>query len=830
MSRRASAAILAAASLLAPPAEAFAQFKPPSRLTVVTEINFPPYLFPAEGGMVSGIVKDKWDLWSARTGIPVTVVGMEWKLAQEAVQSGRIDVIEALSYTEARSKLYEYSPPYAPIEARVYFHSSITGINDAASLRGFRVGAKEGSACGNWLAARGVKDIEPYPDSEALVRAAGRGDVRLFCMDAPAAQYFLFKLGLDGEFRQTAPLYVTQFHWAVVKGRAELRDFIQSGFASIPPRDLNAVDERWLGNPLRFSVASKYVSYVAFGVLGFLVLAALLLLWNRTLHRQVRAATRELALVADSVPVMLVHWDRDMRCRWANASYAAYYGRTPAQMTGMHMRELIGAEFLERVRTNFERVLAGETVSYEASPPGEGRRAVFHVQLVPERSADGVVNGWFGVLLDVTARHQAERELRDSEARFSAIFHDSPAPLAVVALDEGLIRDVNQAWTALWGYAREQVVGRHVTEVLRVDDPKMRTDVYRGLVEVGQVNRREFTAASARGEARIALVSGRVVTLNGERSVLWSYMDVTELRRAQREIEALNETLEATVQRRTAELRRANDELVGALENLKTSQDALLQSEKLAALGRLVAGVAHELNTPIGNALLTASTVNEHAEEFARQAQAGLRRSVLESFVSGTLQASQILLRNLAKAAELIRSFKQISADQSSSQRRDFSLREVVDEVLLAHHPVLKKTAVTVQNDVPDGIRLDSYPGPLGQVLGNLVTNAVLHGYDGRSPGKVLISARLDRNEIVEIAVRDDGCGISEANLKRVFDPFFTTRMGRGGTGLGLSICHRIVTESLGGTVRVASRYGEGTSFMVRIPLKAPALAVQEAA
>src|SRR5882672_5604566 len=262
---------------------ALAAFTPPERLTVVTDINFPPYLFQGQDGELRGILKDKWTLWSERTGVTVRLRGMEWKNAQQSVLDGEADIIEALSYTEARSRLYEYSRPYAPIDARIYFHKTISGINDVPSLRGFRVGAKEGSACAAWLSARGVDAILPYPDSQALIRAAGAGEVRLFCMDAPAAQYFLFKDRLDDEFRQTAPLYTTQYHWALAKGRAELRDFIQRGFDHMSPSELEEIDSRWLGNPLRFPIGIRYLYYLALAALGVGAAAVLLVLWNRAL-------------------------------------------------------------------------------------------------------------------------------------------------------------------------------------------------------------------------------------------------------------------------------------------------------------------------------------------------------------------------------------------------------------------------------------------------------------------------------------------------------------------------------------------------------------------
>jgi signal transduction histidine kinase len=234
--------------------------------------------------------------------------------------------------------------------------------------------------------------------------------------------------------------------------------------------------------------------------------------------------------------------------------------------------------------------------------------------------------------------------------------------------------------------------------------------------------------------------------------------------------------------------------------------------------------VAHELNTPIGNGLLAASALAERTDDFAGEVAVGnISRAAFTEFLQDAGEAAKILQRNLEKAGELIRSFKQVAVDQASSQRRAFALKEIVDEVLLAHRPMLRGGRVEVQTEIPGDLWLDSYPGPLGQVLGNLITNAVLHGHEDNDQGVVTIAAGRRTPEQVEITVRDQGRGISEEDLRRIFDPFFTTRMGRGGTGLGLGICQNIVAEMLGGSINVESRVGRGTTVVVLIPLTAPA-------
>lgn len=284
----------------------------------------------------------------------------------------------------------------------------------------------------------------------------------------------------------------------------------------------------------------------------------------------------------------------------------------------------------------------------------------------------------------------------------------------------------------------------------------------------------------------------------------------------------LNATLEDRVIERTHSLNTANQELMGAMAALKSAHDEIQRSERLAALGALVAGVAHELNTPIGNCVTVASTLQDISAEFAKASATGITRSALASFVNDTQQASELLTRNLGVAVDLIRSFKQVAVDRTRAQRREFQLDAMVHETLLILSPSLKRSTHHIEVDVPAGIAMTSYPGQLGQVLTNLINNAVLHGYAGRDRGVIRISARLLSDAMVELVVADDGVGVPEANLQRIFDPFFTTRLGQGGSGLGLNIVYNLMKDVLGGSVQVHSTLGVGTRFVLLTPRVAP--------
>ena len=280
--------------------------------------------------------------------------------------------------------------------------------------------------------------------------------------------------------------------------------------------------------------------------------------------------------------------------------------------------------------------------------------------------------------------------------------------------------------------------------------------------------------------------------------------------------------LEERVFLRTRELAKRNEELSNVIEQLELAQDKLVHAEKLACLGGIVAGVAHELNTPIGNALMVATSFAEKTKQFNAEAKLGLRKSLLDSYMQHSEQASVLIDRNLRRAAELITSFKRVAVDQTSSNRRRFDLLVTMNELLATIYPALKKTVFTIELAIPSNIELDSYPGPLGQVISNLVNNAMLHAFAEDFPGKMRLQAEIIPGYKVKILFSDNGMGIPTANLNRIFDPFFTTKLGLGGSGLGLSIVHNIVTGVLGGEIVVRSVVDQGTVFELLIPLSAP--------
>ena len=268
--------------------------------------------------------------------------------------------------------------------------------------------------------------------------------------------------------------------------------------------------------------------------------------------------------------------------------------------------------------------------------------------------------------------------------------------------------------------------------------------------------------------------------------------------------------------------RKSADETARALQDLRQTQESLLQAERLASLGSLVAGVAHEINTPVGIALTSASVLKAATDDIQAAVDGtGLKRSDVMRYLDTAAESTRLIMNNAVRAAHLIHSFKQIAVDQTSEARRPFGLKDYVEEVVSSLQPKLKKTPISLSLDCPADIELDSYPGAFAQVITNLTLNCVEHAFEPEVPGNIRIHARLD-GDIVELHVDDDGKGIAPEVLDRIFDPFFTTRRGQGGTGLGLNIVYNLIVKQFGGTITATSTPGQGAHFTLRIPRVTP--------
>ncbi|MEK8018233.1 MAG: HAMP domain-containing sensor histidine kinase, partial [Candidatus Parabeggiatoa sp.] len=255
-----------------------------------------------------------------------------------------------------------------------------------------------------------------------------------------------------------------------------------------------------------------------------------------------------------------------------------------------------------------------------------------------------------------------------------------------------------------------------------------------------------------------------------------------------------------------------------ALENLKSTQKQLIEAEKMASLGGLVAGVAHEINTPVGVSFSASSFLEQETQNFLKLYQSGtMKRSDLNAFLETVSESSALTVSNLKRAVELIKSFKQVAVDQTTEEKRTFNLKRYLDEILLNLRPKLKQTQHHIEIQGDDNLSLNSYPGTFSQIITNMVMNSLIHAYEKEEFGTLTLNYQTQADKVI-LQYQDDGKGMPPDVLSRVFDPFFTTNRSQGGTGLGLHIVYNLVTQKLKGEISVESQVGQGTTFRIELP------------
>jgi len=290
--------------------------------------------------------------------------------------------------------------------------------------------------------------------------------------------------------------------------------------------------------------------------------------------------------------------------------------------------------------------------------------------------------------------------------------------------------------------------------------------------------------------------------------------------------------LDAKVQKRTAEVTRQKkeieekneelhmqkEELQITLENLQRTQNQLIESEKMSALGGLVAGVAHEINTPVGISITASSNLLEQSKSIAELYKENkISRTAFKEYLNMANQSAKLILSNMERTAEMVQSFKQVSVDQSTEQKRKFKLKEYTGDIIRSLYPKIKNKKIQMGLDIDETLELDSYPGAYSQILTNLVLNSITHGFESLETGGIEISANKIKDGLM-ICYKDDGKGISEENRKKIFEPFFTTNK-KAGTGLGMHIVYNLVTQKLHGKIECRSKPGDGVLFEIRIPV-----------
>jgi PAS domain S-box-containing protein len=423
------------------------------------------------------------------------------------------------------------------------------------------------------------------------------------------------------------------------------------------------------------------------------------------------------------------------------------------------------------------------------------------------RDEAGVVVRYEGTIRDITDQKRAEDAIAEGRRLLQQVIDTVPAVINVKNKELRYVL-MNRYMAGIFGVEPADALGRTTSDLMsRYGAQKTDENDKRVLAANKGLGFYEEEYMDSSGEMRQWLVN-KLPLLDGDgeiERIVTVALDIGERKRGE------------------LEMRKAKDAAEAALRNLRETQNSLIEAEKLAALGRLVAGVAHEVNNPVGISLTVASSLERKTALFTAEVERGdLRRSRLTEFLETSRDASGQLVANLNRAAELIQSFKQVAADRNYSDQRTFDLGDLTEQVVMSLRPGLRKHHLTLNVDCQPNLSMNSYPGPYGQVLTNLFLNAVAHAFPDGRPGAVDIQVREAGKDNVEIIFSDNGCGMSLDVRRRAFDPFFTTRRDQGGTGLGLHIVYSIVTNRLGGRLELDSEPSKGTRIQIVLPRVAP--------
>ena len=443
----------------------------------------------------------------------------------------------------------------------------------------------------------------------------------------------------------------------------------------------------------------------------------------------------------------------------------------------------------------------------------------------PIKDEAGRVIGASQIIRDITKRKRAEKALQESERRLSTLMGNLPG-IAYRCLNDRFwtMKFMSEGCLQLTGYHPSDFIDNRQHSYNDLIHPEDKGRVWERVQE-GIATRKPFKARyrihTAAGKEKWVNEQGvGVFEDNGALVALEGFItDVTDLIRAEEGLRRLNEELEQRVADRTLELRQANRALEASLVSLRQAQTHLVESEKMAALGGLVAGVAHEINTPVGIGVTAASFLEMQTKALAALlAGDRLKKSDLEKYIQRATDTADSILNNLNRAADLIKSFKQVAVDQTAEERRRFLLREYIDNILMSLRPSYKRTRHTIQVVCSRELALFSYPGAFSQIISNLIMNSMIHGFEGIEAGRIELQVSVADGKLL-FRYSDNGKGMPPEVVKKIFEPFFTTKRLPEGTGLGMHIVYNLVTQMLGGKITCTSTEGEGTVFTIIIPL-----------
>ncbi len=786
-------------------------------ITVVTDDNYPPYIFRDEQGSLTGLLIDEWRLWEKKTGIKVNVLGMDWGLAQEYIKTGQADVIETIFKTTEREAFLDFSPPYCKLEVPIFYHQSLSGIADIRTLQGFTIGVKAGDACIEKLIAQGITSIKEYPNYEKVVDAALNGEIKIFCIDMDPALYFLAKKGIVHEYRKAFTLYTGEFHRAVKKGDKALLALLNNGFNKITPQEQKSIKQRWLGSNL---IDSRYMNYIGWGALAIAILAALFGINVLILRYRIKQRTSELfkanrklqysdekyrALVDNAHESIYVL--QDLKIVFVNVAGCRSVGLTENELIEQSILNFEPAEDHELTKQIYEDLISGKLHSNIRDrrllvPTGEIRHHIINSVRIEWEGKPATLN--FAV--DVTNLKMADEKLTAERKLIRTLIDHLPDAIYMKDKSRRKVL-VNKADIENIGLPEEKIIGRTDEELFPADIAARFVADDDQVLEKGiPVLGREELMINRHGKkqwlltTKIPLIDeqgnitglvgiGRDISLQKEYEASLVKQN-TEFQTLNEEFMATNEELNLSL----AEIQKMNVELIEAKKRAE-------ESDKLKTA--FLANISHEIRTPLNGIM-----------GFAEQlADPGLSASDRQTFSTLITESG---LRLTAVINDIV-DISLLQTQQATLSTEPTNLNELVKETSSQFTESARLLGLSLVTDLPSESIVAITDGKrLSQIIGKLLDNALKF----TPSGKISVGLRRDK-EMALFYVQDTGIGISSEVQEAIFNPFRQADSDAwkniSGQGLGLSIVRGFVSL-MGGRIWLSSSKNEGSTFWLSIP------------